>query len=90
MPFICAEFHDYRKQQGLSTGLDDEFALYMNWGGFPLVFSETDDEQRQIMVEPIFDSIVLRDIVRRKHLKNAYSLEHVIDYVISSTTRSRL
>ena len=86
MPFTFAEFHDYRKQQGLSTGLDDEFALYMNWGGFPLVFSETDDEQRQIMVESIFDSIVLRDIVRRKHLKNAYSLEHVIDYVISSTS----
>ena len=86
MPFTFAEFHDYRKQQGISTGLDDEFALYMNWGGFPLVFSETDDEQRQIMVESIFDSIVLRDIVRRKHLKNAYSLEHVIDYVISSTS----
>jgi len=86
MPFTFAELHDYHLQRGEILDVEAEFADYMNWGGFPLVFNEREDEQRQVMVESIFDSIVLRDIVRRKKLKSSYQLEHVIDYVIASTS----
>ena len=86
MPFSFAEFHDFRVQKGEGKDVERDFSDYMNWGGFPLVFAETSDAQRQMMVESIFDSIVLRDIVRRKNLKSTYALEHVIDYVISSTS----
>lgn len=86
MPFSFSELHDYRLQRGLKSDPDAEFSEYMNWGGFPLVVHEKEDAQRQMMVESIFDSIVLRDIVRRKKLKSSYQLEHVIDYVIASTS----
>ncbi len=86
MPFSFAEFHGYRVQQGAGGDAARDFADYMNWGGFPLVFAEKEDAQRQMMVESIFDSIVLRDIVRRKKLKSTYALERVIDYVIASTS----
>ena len=86
MPFSFAELHDYRLQRGERADVEAEFADYMNWGGFPLVFNEQEGQQRQMMVESIFDSIVLRDIVRRKQLKSSYQLEHVIDYVIASTS----
>ena len=87
MPFTFSEYYDYRTQlnNGVSRNADDEFSNYMRWGGFPLIFSENEDDQRQVMLESIFDSIVLRDIVTKLKLKNSYQLERVLDYVIAST-----
>ena len=87
MPFSFAEFHDYRKELngGVEADKENDFNEYLNWGGFPLIFSERDEARRMVMLESIFDSIVLRDIVRRRRLRNSYQLERIIDYVISST-----
>ena len=85
MPFTFAEFHAFHVQQGSANDPDREFADYMKWGGFPLIFSEKEEGQKQIMLESIFDSIVLRDIVRRKKLKSSLELEHLIDCLIASS-----
>lgn len=87
MPFSFSEYYDYRTKlsKNILPDAGEEFSKYMRWGGFPLIFMEDDDERRQIMLESIFDSIVLRDIVRRLKLKNAYQLERVLDYVVAST-----
>ena len=87
MPFSFSEFYDYRTELNGHTPRDveEEFSCYMRWGGFPLIFTEDDDARRQIMLESIFDSIVLRDIVTKLKLKNSYQLERVLDYVIAST-----
>ncbi len=87
MPFTFSEYYDYRTQlnNNVPRNPDDEFANYMRWGGFPLIFSENEDNQRQVMLESIFDSIVLRDIVTKLKLKNFYQLERVLDYIIAST-----
>ena len=87
MPFSFAEYCDYRTQLNgdMPRNVEDEFANYMRWGGFPLIFTEADDERKQIMLESIFDSIVLRDIVTKLKLKNSYQLERVLDYVVAST-----
>ncbi len=87
MPFTFSEYYDYRTQlnNGVSRNAADEFSNYMRWGGFPLIFSANEDDQRQVMLESIFDSIVLRDIVTKLKLKNSYQLERVLDYVIAST-----
>ena len=87
MPFSFAEYCDYRTQlnNNIPRNVEDEFTNYMRWGGFPLIFTEDDDDRRQVMLESIFDSIVLRDIVRKLKLKNSWQLERVLDYVIAST-----
>jgi len=87
MPFSFSEYYDYRKELAPQARLDidEEFSRYMRWGGFPLIFTEDGDDQKQVMLESIFDSIVLRDIVRKLKLKNSYQLERVLDYVVAST-----
>ena len=87
MPFTFSEYYNYRTElnNGVSRNADEEFVNYMRWGGFPLIFGENDDNNRQVMLESIFDSIVLRDIVTKLKLKNSYQLERVLDYVIAST-----
>ena len=87
MPFSFAEYYDYRTQLNGNVPRDvgAEFSNYMRWGGFPLIFMEEDDDRKQVMLESVFDSIVLRDIVRSLKLKNSYQLERVLDYVVAST-----
>ena len=86
MPFSFSEYYDYRtKLQGYAPDLEVEFSNYMRWGGFPLIFMESDNELKQVMLESVFDSIVLRDIVTKLKLKNSYQLERIIDYIIAST-----
>lgn len=86
-PFSFAEYYDYRTELNNHTprDLEVEFTNYMRWGGFPLIFTEEGDDRKQVMMESIFDSIVLRDIVAKLKLKNSYQLERVLDYVIAST-----
>ena len=87
MPFTFSEYYHYRTELngGVARNADEEFTNYMRWGGFPLIFAEDDEDNRHVMLESIFDSIVLRDIVTRLKLKNSYQLERVLDYVIAST-----
>ncbi len=87
MPFSFSEYYNYRRELsgGASLDVEEEFTSYMRWGGFPLIFSESGDDNRQVMLESIFDSIVLRDIISKLKLKNSYQLERLIDYVIAST-----
>ena len=87
MPFSFAEFHNYRTElnDNVETDKEGDFNEYLKWGGFPLIFSEQEEDRRMVMLESIFDSIVLRDIVRRRGLRNSFQLEQIIDYVISST-----
>ena len=87
MPFSFSEFHLYRTElnKGVSNDAERDFAEYLRWGGFPLIFMEHDEENKEVILESIYDSIVLRDIVRRLKLKNSYHLEHILDYVIAST-----
>lgn len=87
LPFSFSEFHAYRTELngGLEGDAEKEFAEYLRWGGFPLIFLEPNEASRETMLESIFDSIVLRDIIRRLKVKRTYHLEHVLDYVIAST-----
>lgn len=87
MPFTFSEYYNYRKVlcHDVSLNVDHEFSTYMRWGGFPLIFCEQDDNNRHVMLESIFDSIVLRDIVSKLKLKNPFKLQQVLDYVIAST-----
>ncbi len=87
MPFTFKEFLGCASQIGRSfSSADAAFEEYLNWGGFPLVFRERTAADRLVMLESIYDSIVLRDIVRRKNLRSSAQLEKIIDYIVSVTS----
>jgi predicted AAA+ superfamily ATPase len=65
----------------------EAFADYLVWGGFPLIFSQREPQQREIMLESIFDSIVLRDIVQRRKIRNSLTLERILDFVVASSSQ---
>ena len=89
MPFSFREVLAFLRERDGAAAPSPEaaFADYLVWGGFPLVFSQRTPEQRSVMLESIFDSIVLRDIVRRRKIRNSLALERVLDFVIASSSQ---
>lgn len=89
MPFCFREVLGFlRERDGDAASSPEEaFADYLVWGGFPLVFPLREPEQREIMLESVFDSIVLRDIVQRRKIRNSLALERVLDFVVASSSQ---
>ena len=89
MPFTLREVVGFLKERDgdAAPSPKEAFSDYLAWGGFPLVFSLGDSAQREIMLESIFDTIVLRDIIQRRKIRNSIALERVLDFVIASSSQ---
>lgn len=96
MPFNFREFLQFKEDElhsGAYGGHLDPSGLlphYLQWGGFPLVCDQKDDESRRVVLDNLYSSIVLRDIIQRSKTSSPVTLENVLDYLIanSSTTIS--
>ncbi|MGD1822335.1 MAG: ATP-binding protein [Pleomorphochaeta sp.] len=85
LPFKFSEYVEFNKDN--KTSIDDLFLEYLKWGGLPLV-CKIDKESKNILIENIYNSIVLKDIITRTNTKNGYSLEKVIDYLVGNSAKS--
>ena len=92
LPFNFREylmFEEDRLHPGVTTGHLDAGVLlerYLAWGGFPLVCEQTEDETRRVVLENLYSSIVLKDIVQRNRISSARTLENVLDYLIANSS----
>ena len=92
MPFNFREFLQFEEDQYRSennTGNLDHDALlqiYLRWGGFPLVCAQSNDESKRVVLENLYSSIVLRDIIQRSKISSAVTLENVLDYLIANSS----
>ena len=59
---------------------------YIQWGGFPLVWSVSGAEERTFILSNLYDSIVLKDIILRNEIKSPIILEKILTYVIANTS----
>jgi hypothetical protein len=82
-PFSYAEFTDY---YGLSSSRDS-IIKYLKSGGLPELLQLDDDEMRVHYIRSLRDTILLRDIVQRYHIKDAWLLENLFNYLVSQTGR---
>jgi uncharacterized protein len=57
---------------------------YLEQGGLPELYQLTHIESKQNYIKSLLDSIVLRDIVQRHHIRDTYLLEKVIHFAIDS------
>lgn len=47
---------------------------YLQWGGFPEVTMEKDDEKKEIILKQYFEDILYRDIVQRHEIRDVHRL----------------
>lgn len=91
MPFNFREYRRFAMDE-LGMPADDNKMLvdFLTWGGFPLACAEKSSRTREVVLENLYSSIVLRDIILRNKINSPATLESVLDYLIanSSTTVS--
>ena len=84
MPFNFKEFCEYREQSNLDyDALLDE---YMTFGGLPLVCEAKTEETKDVVLNNIYDAVVLKDIVMRNKVASPVVLEKVMDYVVANSS----
>ncbi|WP_165061652.1 ATP-binding protein [Adlercreutzia sp. ZJ154] len=91
--FNFREFMMYREWE-LSEGAvgnqhqsrEDLLQEYLIWGGFPLVCAQHEDESRRVVLDNLYSSIVLRDIIQCNHIASPTALENVLDFLIGNSS----
>lgn len=98
MPFNFREYLQYEKEKRRDGDyphnfpfdhapiLDDQLAQYLQWGGFPLVCEQTSDESRTVVLDDLYTSIVLRDIMDRNNVGKGAPLQNVLDFLIANSS----
>lgn len=67
--------------------VEEEFNDYINWGGMPQRFMQTDDASRINYLVDIYDSIVIKDIIRRFNIKDLDLLNRVVNYILTTPSQ---
>lgn len=80
-PFSYAEFK--------LAGVDYTFADYIRYGGMPFLSSiNFESEISKNYLQDIFNSVVLKDIVKRNNIRDVDLLERIIAYALANVGRS--
>ena len=63
------------------------FADYILWGGMPQRFEFDNMDSMKTYLYDLFNSIVLKDIVKRYNIKNVAIFERVIEYLVTNPSQ---
>lgn len=81
-PFGYEEFKTARQQHDA----DDSFNTFLIDGGMPFIATHAwDEESRRTYLTDIYRSVVLKDIIRRHHIRDVALLERIVLFVMQNT-----
>lgn len=80
-PLSFSEFLDFRKVTDTKQ-IDDEFKLYLRYGGFPGIHSLLfEDEVILNYLNSILNTVLLKDVISRNKIRDAALLEKLSNYL---------
>ena len=82
-------FNEVCKLLNLSDNRDieDAFNDYIKWGGMPQRFMQKDDISRKTYLNDIYDSIIIKDIVKRFNIKDIDLLNRIVTYILTTPSQ---
>lgn len=86
-PFNFKEVVELKQLKG-SEEIKKAFLNYMMWGGMPQRFEFDNVESMKTYLYDLFNSIVLKDIVKRYNIKNVTIFERVIKYLVTNPSQT--
>ena len=81
-PLSFKEFVDTQPNEARSN-LDKLYATYISQSAFPYTLSLTSEEQKRIYLEGIYETIVLKDVVENKGIRDVSRLKRLIRFMAS-------
>ena len=83
--FTFREFKEISLLSGKSLTNDDAFNTFVKYGGFPGIHMlEWKDEAVRQYLRALYSTIILKDVVVRYNIRDAYLLEKITNYLISN------
>ena len=67
---------------------EDIFQDYIKWGGMTKRFLQTDDFSKKIYLNDIYDSIIIKDIVKRFSIKDIDLLNRIVTYILTTPSQT--
>ena len=67
--------------------IEDAFNDYIKWGGMPQRFMQQDDTSRKTYLNDIYDSIIIKDIVKRFNIKDIDLLNRIVTYILTTPSQ---
>jgi predicted AAA+ superfamily ATPase len=82
-PLSFSEFLEFRKKKSQRLGLiDEEFELYINYGGLPGIHEFEFDEKLILQyIDSVYNTILFKDIIKRHQIRNSALLENLIHFI---------
>lgn len=86
-PFTFSEVCELENKQKKDE-IEDEFNDYIKWGGMPQRFMQKDDASRKAYLNDIYDSIIIKDIVKRFNIKDIDLLNRIVTYILTTPSQT--
>lgn len=84
MPFSFLEAYDFMKLNRKDVVQDEFIFDYINWGGFPLRFSFTQEREVKTYLEQTYNGIIDKDIVTECSKVNREKFTKIASYIIAN------
>ncbi len=65
---------------------DELFDMYIAYGGFPVIQYFENGDEKQSILNDLYDSVVIKDIVQRHSVKNVDTLSKYISYLFNTVS----
>lgn len=84
-PLSFKEFLLFRKKTNLDTELENEFSMYLKYGGLPGIHVlEMKEEIVYQYLNAIFNTILFKDVVSRNKIRDVGLLEKIVKFVFDN------
>ncbi|MCL1945652.1 MAG: ATP-binding protein [Chitinivibrionia bacterium] len=83
-PLSFKEYLQFTKTDVNSSKVDVKFKEYMEWGGFPMLPAIDDKLLKKAVLESIFDSVLLKDVMLRGVIKEKNVLLRITNYLLDT------
>lgn len=84
-PFSYIEFLDICKQKDADLLDQEAFIKYLGLGGMPFLINlDFAEEPSFLYLRDIYNSVVLKDVIQRNHIRDAELLDRIIMYMVAN------
>ncbi|MBR5995926.1 MAG: ATP-binding protein [Eubacteriaceae bacterium] len=84
-PFSFEEYLECRKQDQTLLSIPDEFKNYIDLGGMPFLTNLYGDRTASLQyLRDLYNSVILKDVVKRNNIRDVDLLERIITYVLAN------
>ncbi len=80
------EWKDRAEFLSKSTKIKHNLREYLQWGGFPEIVLEDDEEKKKELLRFYSDSILYRDVIKRSGINKPEKVEKLKNYLLSNFT----